>query len=74
MKKIKVYENSQCQGPVIARVRYNTLLGCDEEGCRGLSRLRDGRYAILVSWQREGDDYGYVASPEEVLSEAARYG
>ena len=66
MRRVKVYDD---QSRVVARVRYNSNLGIygNYEGYRGVTRLRDGRYVILVLWPKEGDDYGYVVSPGEAL-------
>lgn len=79
MKRVSVYEDREKKEVVVARVRYNELLdrwngsGWSNGGVgmhKGVTRLKDGRYVIIVGsdWQ-DGRDYGYIASPSEVLKE-----
>lgn len=77
-RRVVVYRDESLSERV-ALVRYNARLdrfdGRDwssgEPGKhRGLTRLADGRYALLVGSDIRGErDFGYVVSPEEALQE-----
>jgi len=42
---------------------------------RGLTRLRDGRYVVIISSDWPGSrDYGYIVSPRQALLEIASSG
>ena len=85
--RISVYTDQYAAengGEVIARVRYNADLDFwngqnMENGGRGLHRgitkLRDGSYVIIIGSQWENSrDYAYVVSPEEALQEIIKSG
>jgi len=67
---------------IIARVKYNNLLdrwdghNWTNGGLglhKGITRLKDKRYVIILGSQREGSkDYGYVVSDKEALREILR--
>ena len=77
MSKVNVYENELAQGPVIARVEYNSRLdfwnGSDwtDGGLGthlGITKLRDGRYVLIHGTQWEGQrDWAEVVSDERAL-------
>lgn len=83
-RRINVYEGEQGQERVIARVRYNQLLDSwdGNNWCngghglhKGITRLRDGRWVILIGSQWQGArDYGYVVSPGDALQEVLKSG
>lgn len=80
MGKINVYEN----GDVVARVAYNNKLdrwdghNWSNGGTgmhKGITRLKDGTYVIIIGSQWEGSrDYGYTVSDSEALQEILRSG
>lgn len=85
--RINVYASlreAQNNGEVISRVRYNSDLDYWDghnhvNGGRGMhkgiTKLRDGRYVIIIGSQWEGSrDYAYVVSPEEALQEIIKSG
>ena len=77
--RINVYEGEEFREQIIARVRYNTDLdywdgnnmGNGGTGMhKGITKLKDGRYVIIIGSQWEGaKDYAYVVSAEEALQE-----
>lgn len=78
-RRVSVYLDRECRDRAIARVRYNEVLdrwngsNWSNGGVgmhKGLSKLKDGRYVIIVGsqWQ-DGRDYGYVATISEVIGE-----
>lgn len=82
--RVNVYDNEYLEGNVIARVRYNAVLdywdgrNWSNGGVgmhKGLTKLRDGRYVIIVGTQWQGErDYGYVVTADEALQEILRSG
>ena len=77
--RINVYEGDEFREQVIARVRYNTDLdywdgnnmGNGGTGMhKGITKLKDGRYVIIIGSQWQGSkDYAYIVSAEEALQE-----
>ncbi len=82
--RINVYEGPEFQEQVIARVRYSDNLdrwdgsNWSNGGTgmhKGITRLKDGRYVIIIGSQWQGArDYGYVVSPQEALQEILQSG
>lgn len=82
--RINVYDNEFQEGPVIARVRYNAILdywdgrNWSNGGTgmhKGLTKLRDGSYVIIIGSQWQGSkDYGYTVLPEQALDEILKSG
>lgn len=82
--RINVYEGEEFREQIIARVRYNTDLdywdgnnmGNGGTGMhKGITKLKDGRYVIIIGSQWQGSkDYAYVVSPEEALQEILKSG
>ena len=83
-RRVNVYEGEEYREQVVARVRYNDALdywdgsNWTKGGMgmhKGITRLKDGRYVIIIGSQWQGArDYGYVVSPEEALQEILRSG
>lgn len=75
---VNVYQNELRQ-QVVARVTYNENLDYwdgqnwsngGQGKHKGITRLRDGRYVIIIGTQWQGSkDYAYIASEEEALQE-----
>ena len=82
--RINVYPNANGDEDILARVRYNAILdywnGSNWQNGgtglhKGLTRLRDGRYVIIIGSDWQGSrDYGYVVSPSEALQEILKSG
>ena len=82
--RINVYEGEEFREQVIARVRYNQDLdywdgnNMTNGGTgmhKGITKLKDGRYVIIIGSQWQGSkDYAYVVSPEEALQEILKSG
>lgn len=82
--RVNVYEGEERQEQVIARVRYNEDLDYWDGNNwtnggtgmhKGITKLADGRYVIIIGSQWQGArDYGYVVSPEEALQEILKSG
>ena len=82
--RVNVYEGPECRERVVARVRYNTLLDYWDgsnwtnggvEMHKGITKLKDGRYVIIIGSQWQGSkDYGYIVTPEEALQEILQSG
>ena len=82
--RINVYDGEPMGGQVVARVRYNQDLdywdgsNWSNGGMgmhKGITRLKDGRYVIIIGSQWQGaKDYGYIVTPEEALQEILRSG
>jgi hypothetical protein len=78
-RRVNVYEGPEYRERVIARVRYNDILdrwdgsNWSNGGMgmhKGITRLKDGRYVVIIGSQWQGArDYGYIVSPEEALQE-----
>ncbi len=83
-RRVNVYEGPEFHEQVIARVRYSDNLdrwdgsNWSNGGTgmhKGITRLKDGRYVIIIGSQWQGArDYGYVVSPKEALQEILRSG
>lgn len=82
--RVNVYDNEYAEGQVIARVRYNAILdywdgrNWTNGGTglhKGLTKLRDGRYVIIIGTQWQGQrDYAYTVTAEEALDEILKSG
>lgn len=83
--RVNVYSSEyDTGGTVVARVRYNAILdywdgrNWTNGGTgmhKGLTKLRDGRYVIIIGTQWQGQrDYAYVVDKEEALQEILRSG
>ncbi|MBT9168971.1 MAG: hypothetical protein DDT19_02323 [Syntrophomonadaceae bacterium] len=82
--RVNVYAGEEYREEIIARVRYNDNLDYwtgsnwqnGEVGMhKGLTKLKDGRYVIIIGSQWQGArDYAYVVSAEEALREIVRSG
>ena len=82
--RINVYAGEEYRDQIIARVRYNNVLDhwdgsnwtSGSTGMHlGITKLRDGRYVLIVGSQWQGStDYGYVVSAEEALQEILKSG
>ncbi len=82
--RVNVYEGPEYRERVVARVRYNEILdrwdgsNWSNGGMgmhKGITRLKDGRYVIIIGSQWQGArDYGYIVSPEEALQEILQSG
>lgn len=82
--RINVYDDPYYQETTIARVRYNQDLdywdgrNWSNGGIgmhKGITKLKDGRYVIIVGSQWQGEkDYGYIVTPEEALQEILKSG
>ncbi len=82
--RINVYAGEEFQEQVIARVRYNDALDYWDGNNftnggtgmhKGITKLADGRYVIIIGSQWQGaKDYGYVVSAEEALQEIIKSG
>ena len=80
--RINVYEGEEYREQIIARVRSNNALdhwdgsNWTNGGVgmhKGITKLKDGRYVIIVESQWQGaKDYGYIVSAEEALQEILR--
>lgn len=83
-QRINVYEGEALRPRVVARVRYNSKLdywdgkSWSNGGAgmhKGITRLEDGRYVILVGSQWQGvRTYGHIVSPIEALMEITSSG
>lgn len=79
--RVNVYEDREERERegVIARVRYNNMLDYwdGRNHCnggtglhKGLTKLKDGRYVIIIGSQWQGaKDFAYVVTEEEALDE-----
>lgn len=77
MSKVNVYDNQCGDGPVVARVQYNSQLdrwnGSDwsDGGVGthlGITQLRDGRYVLIHGTQWQGcRDWAEVVTDQEAL-------
>ena len=85
--RVNVYENQHglfLNGEVIARVRYNQNLdywdgrNWQNGGMgrhKGITRLKDGRYVIIVGTDWQGEkDWAEIVSPEQALQEILKSG
>ncbi len=82
--RINVYEGEEFRERVVARVRYNNALDYWDGNNfvnggtgmhKGITKLRDGRYVIIIGSQWQGSkDYGYIVTPEEALQEILQSG
>ena len=83
-KRVNVYEGPEYNEQVIARVRYtdnldywdgNNFTNGGTGMHKGITKLKDGRYVIIIGTQWQGaKDYAYVVSPEEAVQEIIRSG
>jgi len=77
--RLSIYNNEDLKGKLIARVRNNTNLdyfngeywfNTEKGSHRGLTKLGDGRYVLMHSYDDESKrDYGYVITEKEALDE-----
>ena len=82
--RVNVYAGEELREKILARVRYNSLLDYWDGGSftnggvgmhKGITRLKDGRYVIIISSQWQGSrDYGYIVPAEEALQEILESG
>lgn len=82
--RVNVYEGPEYRERVVARVRYNDNLDYWDGSNwtnggvgmhKGITKLRDGRYVIIIGSQWQGSkDYGYIVTPEEALQEILQSG
>ena len=82
--RVNVYAGEEYRDQIIARVRYNSVLdhwdgsNWTSGGTgmhKGITKLRDGRYVIIIGSQWQGStDYAYIVSAEEALQEILRSG
>jgi hypothetical protein len=82
--RVNVYEGPEYREQVIARVRYNDDLDYWDGNNftnggtgrhKGITKLKDGRYVIIIDSQWQGaSDYAYVVSPEEAVQEILNAG
>ena len=78
------YDGCDWDNPVIARVRYNSILdywdgrNWTNGGTamhKGLTKLRDGSYVLIIGSQWQGDkDYGFIIDKERALQEILKSG
>ena len=78
-RRVNVYDGEEYREKVIARVRYtdnldywdgNNFTNGGTGMHKGLTKLRDGSYVIIIGTQWQGSrDYAYVVTPEEALQE-----
>lgn len=79
---VNVYENEECVGEIIARVKYNEDLDYWDgrnhtnggSGMhKGLTKLKDGRFVIIIGSQWQGSiDYAYIVTDDEALQQIMR--
>ena len=84
MHKVNVYDCREYLEDIVARVQYNDCLDYWDGNNfvnggvgmhKGLTKLRDGRYVIIIGSQWQGSkDYAYVVSAKEALEEILRSG
>ncbi|MEC0136144.1 hypothetical protein P4H94_04480 [Paenibacillus macerans] len=84
MSKVNVYGNEWAEGPVIARVEYNSRLdhwngsNWSDGGIGthlGITQLRDGRYVLIHGTQWEGEqDWAEVVTDERALQAVLKSG
>lgn len=84
MSKVNVYENEWADGPVVARVQYNSHLdhwngsNWSDGGVGthlGITQLRDGRYVLIHGTQWDGcRDWGEVVSDSQALQAIIKSG
>lgn len=85
--RVNVYHNEYSnngESQIIARVRYNNILDYWDgrnwtnggNGMhKGLTKLRDGSYVLIIGSQWQGDrDYGFVIDKERALQEILKSG
>ncbi|MCM3699174.1 hypothetical protein [Paenibacillus macerans] len=84
MSKVNVYGNDWAEGPVIARVEYNSRLdhwngsNWSDGGIGthlGITQLRDGRYVLIHGTQWDGErDWAEVVTDERALQAVLKSG
>ena len=77
--RVNVHESQDLRDDVVARVRYNQDLDYWDGNNntnggigmhKGITKLKDGRYVIIIGSQWQGaKDYAYIVSAEEALQE-----
>ena len=82
--RINVYAGEEYREQVVARVRYNDVLDhwdgnnwtSGSTGMhKGITKLKDGRYVIIIGSQWQGGrDYGYIVTAEEAVQEILKSG